>query len=171
MLGLQGGSLATVIHMAEFSEFDDERLLLMAFCSEANFTSWASSSGMEIEVSRIMYRSPRSEADDRVGGIFHCGDRFFLLCLEGPCRDLEFYFRRSEADERHRNTRLLTLEPVEQRVFREGTMSYAGLRQHLPELLLRHGMHTFNPYQFDDTMVREFVDTYCRQRELLRRRA
>lgn len=155
--------------MSDFSAFDEERQLRMTFCSEANFTSWASSTGTEIEVSRIMYRAPRTPADDEVGGIFHCGDRFFMFCLEGPRSALEFYFQRNAADDRHRNCRLLLLEPFDEAVFKRGTMSYAGIREQLQNLLLRHDMHTFNPYQFDSGMVREFIEIYREQRQLRRR--
>lgn len=155
--------------MTDFQQFESDALLLMTQCSEANFTSWASSSGMEVEVSRIMYRSPRTEADTRIGGIFHCGDRYFLQCLEGPREALEFYFQRTNGDERHRKVEVTLLQPLEQRRFREGTMSYAGLRDQLLEMQRRHGQGDFNPYRFDSDMIEEFIALYLEHRRQRRR--
>ncbi|MGB0513588.1 MAG: BLUF domain-containing protein [Wenzhouxiangellaceae bacterium] len=155
--------------MTDFQQFEADALLMMTQCSEANFTSWASPSGMEVEVSRIMYRSPRTEADGRIGGIFHCGDRFFLQCLEGPCEALRFYFERTREDERHRNVEVTLLTPLDRRRFRRGTMSYAGLRQPLLDLQRRNGQGDFNPYRFDQAMIEEFIGLYLEHRRQRRR--
>lgn len=146
--------------MKSFEEYATEAPLRIAFCSEANFSSWADPRGVELEISRIMYPAPRTEADQQAGGIFHYGNRFFLQCVEGPREAVEFIFRRNCGEDRHKNVELLSVEPISQRIFPENSMSHVGMRRQLIELLERHGVSTFNPYRMTSEMLEEFLQMY-----------
>lgn len=137
-----------------------EALLRIAFCSEANFSSWADPRGVELEISRIMYPAPRTPADERTGGIFHYGNRYFLQCLEGPREAVETIYRRNCDDVRHKNTELLAVEPIATRLFPENTMNYVSMRSQLLALLDRHGVGEFNPYRITPDMLEEFLQMY-----------
>jgi len=142
-----------------------ETVLRIAFCSEANFSGWADSRGVELEISRIMYPAPRTEADQQTGGIFHYGNRCFLQCVEGPRQAVEFIFEKTRNDARHKNSVLLSVEPISERMFPENSMSYVGMRQHLIELLQRHGISGFNPYRITPEIFEQFLQMYLeRQR-------
>jgi len=41
--------------MTSFDEHSPDALVRTAFCSQANFSSWADPRGVELEISRIMY--------------------------------------------------------------------------------------------------------------------
>lgn len=105
--------------MTAFEDHAPGALLRVAFCSEANFSSWADSRGVELEISRIMYPAPRTQADATSGGIFHYGNRYFLQCVEGPREAVEAIYRRNCEDERHKNSQLLVIEPIDERMFAE----------------------------------------------------
>src|SRR6056297_2628243 len=122
--GIEGSS----DDMTVFEDYAPDALVRAAFCSEANFSSWADPRGVELEISRIMYPAPRLQADELAGGIFHYGNRFFLQCLEGPREAIEAIYRRNSDDVRHKNTELLVVEPIERRMFPENH----ELRQHAP---------------------------------------
>ena len=144
--------------MAPFDQFKTDELVRLTFCSEANFSRWADPHGIEVEVSRILYRTPKTEHDKLLGGVFHCGNRFFLQCVEGPSEAVRFYFNRAESDERHSNTSIQSVEKIPARVFLAGSMRYVGMSEEVLELQHRHGLSEFNPYQFKPDIIREFVE-------------
>jgi len=148
-------------HMTALENHAPEALLRIAFCSEANFSSWADPRGVELEISRIMYPAPRTRADELAGGIFHSGNRYFLQCLEGPREAVEAIYRRNQDDVRHRNTELLVVEPITRRMFPENTMHYVSMRGQLLALLARHGIGEFNPYRITPEMLAEFLQMYA----------
>lgn len=147
--------------MTAFEDYAPDALVRAAFCSEANFSSWADPRGVELEISRIMYPAPRLQADALAGGIFHYGNRYFLQCVEGPRDAVEAIYRRNLDDVRHRNTELLVVEPIEQRMFPENTMNYVSMRRQLLELLDRHGIGEFDPYRITSGMLEEFLQMYA----------
>lgn len=147
--------------MNAFDDHAPDELLRVAFCSEANFSSWADPRGVELEISRIMYPSPRTESDALSGGIFHYGNRYFLQCMEGPRKAVEALYARTCSDVRHKNCELLVVEPIGRRMFAENTMNYASMRGQLLELLARHGIGEFNPYRITPEMLDEFLQTYA----------
>lgn len=143
--------------MSPLDEHAPDALVRTAFCSEANFSSWADPRGVELEISRLMYPSPRTESDQAVGGIFHYGNRRFLQCLEGPCRHVRALVERNRNDARHRNQKILAIRPIEERMFRPNTMSYVSMRGQLIELLKANGVDGFDPYRMDRGMIDEFL--------------
>ncbi|MDT8410101.1 MAG: BLUF domain-containing protein [Wenzhouxiangellaceae bacterium] len=137
--------------------FDPDALVRVAFCSEANFSTWADRHGIEVEVSRIMYRTPRTPADELVGGIFHCGNRYFFQCIEGPAGAVHSFCHRIAEDRRHRQTTIQAIEGILERAFPVGSMSYVGMSDELKALQQRHGLTEFNPYRFSDELIRDFT--------------
>src|SRR6056297_205435 len=148
-------------YMTAFEDYAPDAMLRVAFCSEANFSSWADPRGVELEISRIMYPAPRTQADNLVGGIFHYGNRYFLQCLEGPREAVESIYRRNFKDVRHKNSKLLLVESINRRLFPENSMNYVSMRRQLLEPLRRHGVGEFNPYRITPEMLDEFLQLYA----------
>jgi len=147
--------------MTAFDDHAAGTMLRAAFCSEANFSSWADPRGIELEVSRIMYPAPRLQADELTGGIFHYGNRFFLQVIDGPREAVEAIYRRNCDDVRHKNTELLVVEAIDQRMFPENSMSYVSMRGQLLELLGRYDIAEFNPYRITSQILDEFLQMYA----------
>lgn len=156
--------------MTSFDGFSADALVRAAFCSGANFSSWADPRGVEVEISRIMYPSPRLDADQLCGGIFHVGNRYFLQCIEGPRQAVEELWQRTQNDVRHRNPELLIVEAIGERLFPKNTMSYVSMRGQLIDLLKRKGVEEFNPYRIDAEMLAEFLEMW-RQKQAKKRGA
>jgi len=147
--------------MTALEDYAPGAILRVAFCSEANFSSWADPRGVELEISRIMYPAPRTQADELAGGIFHYGNRYFLQCIEGPREAVEAIYQRNCDDARHKNTELLAAAPITRRMFPGNTMNYVSMRGQLLELLGRHDIGEFNPYRITPEILDEFLQMYA----------
>lgn len=158
---MKTGTEGITDQMTAFEDYAPDALVRAAFCSEANFSSWADPRGVELEISRIMYPAPRTGADEVSGGIFHYGNRYFLQCLEGPREAVEAIYRRNCNDDRHKTSQLLAVEPITQRMFAENTMNYVSMRGQLLELLGRHGIGEFDPYRITPEILAEFLQMYA----------
>jgi len=146
--------------MAAFDDHAPDALLRLMFISRANFSNWADARGVELEISRIMYPSPRTSADDRVGGIFHQRNRWFLQCIEGPRDALQAVWQRHLADPRHTDSTIRVLEPIERRSFPPGAMRYAGMRPQLRRLRERHGLDGLELHDLPPKLLDELIDDY-----------
>lgn len=146
--------------MSPLDDYAPDALVRAAFCSEANFSSWADPRGVELEISRIMYPSPRTESDQAVGGIFHYGNRRFLQCLEGPREHVQALLERNRGDARHKNQKILSVRRIDERMFRPNTMSYVSMRGQLIELLKTHGIDGFDPYRMESGMIDQFLEMW-----------
>lgn len=137
--------------------FERDARVRAAFCSEANFSHWANPRGAQLEVSRIMYPSPESPHLGAIGGIFHARNRFYLQVIEGPVESVEWYLTRVENDPRHKNFKLICVEPIEGRRFETGGLRPVGDREQINMLGRAHGLEAFNPYRYTPEMIANFV--------------
>lgn len=137
--------------------FEPGTCVRAAFCSEANFSHWADGRGAELEVSRILYPAPQSQHFEVIGGIFHCGDRFYLQVIEGPVESVEWYLERTEHDVRHTQFKLITADVAGTRRFRPGMLRYVGGREQLHALQVARGLESFNPYRYTAEMIDDFI--------------
>lgn len=151
--------------MSGFDDFAPDALARLIFVSRANFSNWADARGVELEISRIMYPSPRTPADDRVGGIFHQRNRWFLQCIEGPSEALQVVWQRHLADPRHTESRIRLLEAVPQWSFERGRMRYAGMRDQLRALRERHGLDGLEVHDLSPALLAELIDDYVAARQ------
>ena len=138
-------------------EFPPDTLVHVAFCSEANFTGWANAHGPQIEISRILYPTPRTAHHESIGGIFHCGDHHYLQIVEGPVEDVAWYIATVEADARHKRVEILHAEAIERHRFRPGAMRFVGSNEEMHRLNERHSLDSFDPYKYTQEVLRDFA--------------
>ena len=62
-----------------------------------------------------------------------------------------------EKDARHTDLKVLSVEPIEQRVFLSWEMKYAAIDQQVPAFLQRYQLDEFDPYCFSSEMTAELV--------------
>ncbi len=148
--------------MSHFKPYKKHHLLRLSYCSSANFTHWAHARGMEIELARMMRPAGTAAEDLRLGGVFHCGNSFFLTIVEGRKPAVKRFYHRTKQDERHREPHIIDLRPITQRRLQPGRLRYAGLERKLVRLLHQHGLHEFNPYQFNPYLLEDFLEL-CRE--------
>ena len=143
--------------MSLIKQFEASALVRAAYCSEALFSHWAHRRGNEVEVARLLHPSPRNVHLDRIGGIFHAGNRFYLQVVEGPVESVHWYVEHGRQDERHQNFKFLTAHIIEQPAFMPGQMRFVGTEEQLYEIQQMQGERAFNPYVYDVEMISAFV--------------
>jgi hypothetical protein len=148
--------------MSSSSADASTHLIRAAFCSEANFTHWADPRGVELEVARILHPAPPNEHFDRIGGVFHAGNRFYLQVVEGPLEAVDWFLQHSESDDRHRNFKALHAQRIESRSFRPGHMRFIGTQKEMHEIQQHVGESVFDPYRYDAGMIDAFVTLAAR---------
>jgi len=141
-------------------QFPNDALLRMVIVSRAHFSNWADPRGVELEISRIMYPSPRIDADDQCGGIFHHRNHWFLQCLEGPAEAVRQFWQRHLNDPRHRDSQPRLLERIDERIFTPGGMRYAGFRRELAEVRARNGLEGIELFDLEPEHLRELLVEY-----------
>lgn len=149
--------------MSSFEDFPADALLRVAMCSEANFSHWARSRGLEIELARLQDHPRKLERGREIGGIVYLGNRFYLQCVEGPRDVLDSVFHRIADDERHRRAKVLKIESISERAFASGEIKYVGRDEVIARTLREHGLEDFNPYRFDADLLDDFL-AVCIQR-------
>jgi len=85
----------------------------------------------ETQIPAIMASSVRHNAEDGITGMLLYSQGNFLQVLEGERDKVDATYARIAQDPRHRNTVMLTEEPVDERHFANWSMGY---RQLEPEL-------------------------------------
>jgi len=133
-------------------------LVQAALCSEANFSHWADSRGVELEVSRILHPAPKNEHFDEVGGIFHAGNSYYLLVIEGPPASVDWYVEHLEGDDRHKAVTTLHTQPIRFRRFKTGRMRFIGKQNAMHDIQQQLGDRAFNPYRYTPKMIEAFID-------------
>lgn len=127
----------------------------LTYASAATFES-NPSGGIEVEVARILAASRRNNRAREIGGVLHYGDGYFFQALEGERESVEELYNRIAEDPRHADIKVLSYIDVDERMFPDWSMKYVPLEDQIQRLLDRHGI-SFNPYQFNDTIIEEFL--------------
>lgn len=132
-----------------------EPIIRLTYASRATFKT--AEQGVESEVARILLQSRRNNPKHAIGGVLHVADGHFFQCLEGLRTKVNETFTRIAADPRHQDVQILSLEPITERMFSQWSMKYSATEKNLEALLQRHGFQSFDPFQFSDEMITEFL--------------
>ena len=65
-------------------------------------------------------------------------------------------------DSRHSDFEILKVNHVDERLFKNWSMKYIPLESDVDDLLLRHGLRDFNPYEFSDELIDDMVALFER---------
>ncbi len=129
----------------------------LLYSSRSNFAP-VGGGGIEPEVARILSQSRRNNPRQNIGGVLCYRDGFFFQCLEGDATDVDNVFRKITADPRHRDVKVLSMRPIEQRRFKSWSMKYAPADSAIVEqLLMQNGQLSFNPDKFGNDQLETLV--------------
>lgn len=145
------------------SQTRSDELIRLTYCSTATFTSMEKTSGVEREVARILMESRRNNPKKEIGGVLHYGNGYFFQALEGRRKDVNERYERIVQDERHRDVELLTVHPVEERLFPDWSMKYVAVETRITDLLNKYGKTDFEPYEFDEAFCEELIKCFVEQ--------
>jgi len=137
-------------------------LICLTYCSTSSFPANSGSYGVHPEVNRILVHSRRNNRKREIGGVLHFGDGRFFQYLEGPADDVDRLYATICRDERHQNVQRLTRRPIRTRRFADWSMKFVAIERLVDEVLRRHGMDEFDPYQFTPAIIDDLVVTCTR---------
>lgn len=132
-------------------------LVRLIYASKATFDTTTSSSGIELEVGRILAQSRRNNAKDEIGGVLYYGNGYFFQCLEGERGAVIETYDRISQDKRHHQASVLSMNSIKKRLFSEWAMKYLPAEKNVRDFLAQHGQSTFNPFEFKGEMLEQLV--------------
>jgi len=135
-------------------------LMRVTYVSRSTFKPFGSQSGIEPNVARILSQSRRNNMHRNLVGVLYYGNGCFFQCLEGKSDDIDKLLESLRRDPRHRDLEILSREPIEQLSFMDWNMKYVSVDQKVQELLKRHNMKRFDPYQFSPEMIKQLVEVF-----------
>ena len=132
-------------------------LICLTYCSTASFPAQAGSFGVHPEVNRILVHSRRNNREREIGGVLHYGDGKFFQYLEGPADDVDRLYAVICRDARHHKVQRLTRRPIRSRRFEDWSMKFVAIERVVNQVLARHDMKAFDPYEFTPAIVDDLV--------------
>ena len=134
-----------------------DELICLSYCSTASFDSALRGYGVDPEVTRILVHSRRNNKKRDVGGVLHFGEGCFFQYLEGPADMVDGLYAKICRDSRHHDVRRLTRRPIRNRRFEHWSMKFVAIERIVADVLQRHGMSRFDPYQFTPALIDDLV--------------
>jgi len=130
----------------------------LVYVSRATFAPSRQSSGIDLEVARILMQSRRNNPRKGLVGALYYGDGCFFQCLEGESAAIDELCARIADDPRHKDMQVLGREPIKARSFSIWAMKYVPNASAVQALMARHGRRQFDPYTFDAALVGAMLD-------------
>jgi hypothetical protein len=143
------------------------QLMRITYVSRSTFKPFGSQSGIEPNVARILSQSRRNNMHRNLVGVLYYGNGCFFQCLEGNSDDIDKLLESLRRDPRHRDLEILSREPIEFLSFMDWNMKYVSIDQQVQELLKRHNMKRFDPYQFSPEMIKQLVEVFHQSNEAI----
>ena len=135
-------------------------LIGLSYCSTATFDARRGDFGVNPEVNRILVHSRRNNRKREIGGVLHFGEGFFFQYLEGPADVVDQLYATICRDERHEEVRQLTRRPIRSRRFQDWSMKFVAIERVVNEVVRRHQLDRFNPYQFTPALIDDLVVSF-----------
>jgi len=130
-------------------------LIQIIYISRSTFTPSGLTMGIEPNVARILAKSRINNRRDGLVGVLYFGDSCFFQCLEGTETAVDALYARLQSDTRHKDIKLLSRKTIAALAYSDWAMKFVPLEKEMNRLLKEGGYKTFDPYQFDDQMIRK----------------
>lgn len=140
-------------------------LICLSYCSTASFPSAPHGYGVDPEVNRILVHSRRNNRRTGIGGVLHFGNGYFFQYLEGPADRVDNLYARICRDDRHHDVERITRRPIRSRRFENWSMKFVAIERVVADVLRRHGLDAFDPYEFTPAIVDDLVVSCIRMPE------
>lgn len=136
-------------------------LIRLVYTSRARFKVAKDFMGIEPTVARILMQSRKNNSKQKIGGVLYYGNGFFFQCLEGDSDAVNSLTAKIMIDDRHADLQILKVNPIEERLFKNWSMKYIPLEEDVANVLKRHQLKEFNPYDFNNGLIDEFVSLFA----------
>ena len=132
-------------------------LIQIIYISRSTFTPSGLTMGIEPNVARILAKSRMNNRRNGLVGVLYFGDGCFFQCLEGDETTVDALYARLQADSRHKDIKLFSRKRIAALSYSDWAMKYVPIEKEMTRLLNEGGYKSFDPYQFDDQMVRKVM--------------
>ena len=132
-----------------------QSLIQIIYISRSTFTPSGLTMGIEPNVARILAKSRINNRRDGLVGVLYFGDSCFFQCLEGNETAVDALYARLHADNRHKDIKLLSRKSITALSYADWAMKFVPIEKEMNRLLKEGGYKSFDPYQFDDQMIRK----------------
>jgi hypothetical protein len=132
-----------------------QTLIQIIYISRSTFTPSGLKMGIEPNVARILSKSRINNRRDGLVGVLYFGDSCFFQCLEGNEAAVDALYERLQSDNRHKDIKLLSRKVITALSYADWAMKFVPLEKKMTRLLDEGGYKSFDPYQFDDQMIRK----------------
>lgn len=136
-------------------------LVQVVYVSRATFKPMPTAAGgVEPHVARILQQSRANNPRLGLGGVLYYGEGSFFQCLEGERPVVEALIEKLRMDDRHKDFRIIHQVDIKERQFTDWSMKYIPTSDVIKGILKQAGYQRFDPYQFDEAMVRKLLKTF-----------
>jgi hypothetical protein len=134
------------------------QLIRIIYISRSTFAPTRSNAGIEPNVGRILAKSRINNRRNGLVGVLYFGDGCFFQCLEGEQSAIDILYARLQSDERHKDIKLLSREPISALGDADWAMKFVPLEKEMTLLMNEAGLKSFDPYRFDAAMVQKVMN-------------
>lgn len=134
-----------------------QRLIQIIYISRSTFTPSGLTMGIEPNVARILAKSRINNRRNGLVGVLYFGDGCFFQCLEGDEAAVDALYARLQSDSRHKDIKLFSRKQISGLSYAEWSMKYVPIEKEMSRLLAKGGYKKFDPYQFDDAMIKDVM--------------
>lgn len=126
------------------------------------YVSTATSSYNEqLDLGRILQASRRNNPREEIGGVLYSGNGYFFQVLEGDRHKVNALYRRLLGDSRHTDVDVISVKPLDFRIFSDWSMKYVPAEEDVERVLKQCGHKRFEPYEFDEQTVDALVGLFA----------
>ena len=134
------------------------QLIRIIYISRSTFQPTRSNAVIEPNVGRILTQSRINNQRKGLVGVLYFGDGCFFQCLEGEQSAIDKLYARLQLDERHKDIKLISREPISALSYGEWAMKFVPIERDMTRLLKEGGFKSFDPYRFDGAMVQKVMN-------------
>ena len=134
-----------------------QTLIQIIYISRSTFTPSGLTMGIEPNVARILAKSRMNNRRNGLVGVLYFGDGCFFQCLEGDETAVDALYARLQSDSRHKDIKLFSRKRIAALSYSDWAMKYVPIEKEMTRLLKEGGYKSFDPYRFDDQMIRKVM--------------
>lgn len=135
-----------------------KKLLQIIYISRSTFESKETISKIEPNVARILAKSRVNNRLNGLVGVLYFGDGIFFQCLEGEEETVNNLLAKLEADQRHKDLKVISKKYIEKLSFGDWAMKFAPLDEQIKQFLKENNFQKFDPYQFSGEVINKFLN-------------
>lgn len=134
-----------------------DALIRLSYASTSAWRDRGGGTASDTEIPRILKACRKNNPELQIGGVLHYGNGYFFQVLEGPEAAVDHLYDKIAKDLRHTNVKTLERVNVSARRFPDWSMKYVPFEDDVTNLLKRHRLDKFDPYQFGPEMIEAMI--------------